>query len=205
MGTTAILGARLYAVTKDEADLTWAKQIYSWQYDNLYNPATGAVYDGINTSTLALNTVTLSYNQGTFAGAAYELYKLTDDDTYLNTARKAFYYGATSSSIIDAGNNIIRDEGNNHNNELFKGIFMRYFVQILNEPALDPIYKNKFVTFFNNNAETLWRKGVIKNDIQMYFSSNWAQPITGNMSNMECQVAGCTLIEARALYEKTKK
>lgn len=205
MGTTAILGARLYTVTKDESDLTWAKQIYSWQYDNLYNPATGAVYDGINTSTLALNTVTLSYNQGTFAGAAYELYKLTDDDTYLNTARKAFYYGATSSSIIDAGNNIIRDEGNNHNNELFKGIFMRYFVQILNEPALDPIYKNKFVTFFNNNAETLWRKGVIKNDIQMYFSSNWAQPITGNMSNMECQVAGCTLIEARALYEKTKQ
>ncbi len=53
-----------------------------------------------------------------------------------------------------------------------------------------------------NNAETAWRNGVKKNDLQMYFSSNWTQPITGSTSNMECQVAGCTLLEARASYEK---
>lgn len=204
MGPATILGARLYKITKDQTDLDWTKKIFDWEYNNLYNPATGAVYDNYNTAKMELSTMTLSYNQGTFGGAAYELYKLTSDQSYLNAARKAFYFGMTSNTIIDTGNNIIRDEGNNHNNELFKGIFMRYMVQILNEPALETIYKNKFATFLNNNAETAWRKGVKKNDLQMYFSSNWAQPITGNTSNMECQVAGCTLLEARAVYEKNK-
>ncbi len=204
MGPAAILSARLYQDTGEEMYLEWAKKIYEWQYQYLYAPATGAVYDGYNTSTMELNTTVLSYNQGTFGGAAYELYNITNDITYLNTARKAFYFGITSSSIIDTGNNIIRDEGNDHNNELFKGIFMRYFVKILSCTALDEIYVNKFVTFFNNNAETLWRNGVTKNELQMYFSSDWSQPITGSTTNMECQVAGCTLIEARALYERTK-
>lgn len=202
MGPATILGVHIYNVTKDQADLEWAKKIYEWEYDNLYNPASGAVYDNYNTDTQELSTTTLSYNQGTFGGAAYALYKATGEQSYLQTARKAFYYGMTSSNIIDTGNNIIRDEGNNHNNELFKGIYMRYLVQILDEPALESIYRNKFATFLNNNAETAWRNGVKKNDLQMYFSSNWAQPITGSTSNMECQVAGCTLLEARASYEK---
>lgn len=202
MGPTTILGVRIYNVTKDQSDLDWAKKIYEWEYDNLYNPATGAVYDNYNTDTKELSTTTLSYNQGTFGGAAYALYKATGEQSYLQTARKAFYYGMTSSDIIDTGNNIIRDEGNNHNNELFKGIYMRYLVQVLDEPNLDSIYRNKFATFLNNNAETAWRNGVKKNDLQMYFSSDWSQPITGSTSNMECQVAGCTLLEARASYEK---
>ncbi len=202
MGPATILGVRIYNITKEQADLDWAKKIYEWEYENLYNPATGAVYDNYNTDSKELSTAATSYNQGTFGGAAYELYKSTGEQSYLQTARKAFYYGMTSSSIIDTGNNIIRDEGNNHNNELFKGIYMRYMVQILKEPALDSIYRNKFATFLNNNAETAWRNGVKKNDLQMYFSSNWAQPITGSTSNVECQVAGCTLLEARALYEK---
>ncbi len=202
MGPATILGVHIYNVTKDQADLEWAKNIYDWEYGNLYNPASGAVYDNYNTDTQELSTTTLSYNQGTFGGAAYALYKATGEQSYLQTARKAFYYGMTSSNIIDTGNNIIRDEGNNHNNELFKGIYMRYLVQILEEPALESIYRNKFATFLNNNAETAWRNGVKKNELQMYFSSNWAQPITGSTSNMECQVAGCTLLEARASYEK---
>lgn len=202
MGPSTILGVHIHNVTKDQADLEWAKKIYEWEYNNLYNPASGAVYDNYNTDTQELSTTTLSYNQGTFGGAAYALYKATGEQSYLQTARKAFYYGMTSSNIIDTGNNIIRDEGNNHNNELFKGIYMRYLVQILDEPALESIYRNKFATFLNNNAETAWRNGVKKNDLQMYFSSNWAQPITGSTSNMECQVAGCTLLEARASYEK---
>lgn len=204
MGPSAILAARLYNITKDKNDLEWAQRIFTWAFEHLYNPATGAVYDNYNTATMELSVVTLSYNQGTFGGAAYELYKITNDRSYLNAARKAFYYGMTSPSVIDTGNNVLRDEGNNHNNELFKGIYIRYMAAILTEPAIEEIYRNKFVTFLNNNAETLWRKGIIKNEQQMYFNSNWAQPISGNSSNMECQVAGCTLIEARAMYEKSK-
>lgn len=203
-GPAAILGAYIYNETKDARDLDWTKRIYDWEYEYLYNPATGAVADGYSLSTFEAGGTYLSYNQGTFAGAAYELYKITGEISYLNAARKALYFGITSGSIIDTGNNILRDEGNNHNNELFKGIFMRYFVQVILEKNLDPVYKNKFVTFLNNNADVLWRKGVTKNELQMYFSPNWAAPISGSTSNMEAQVAGCTLLEARAYYEKNK-
>ena len=54
--------------------------------------------------------------------------------------------------MIDTGNNLLRDEGDGDGG-LFKGIFMRYYVQLIMEPNLDPIYKKKFITFFNNNAE----------------------------------------------------
>lgn len=205
MGPSAILGAKIYNATKDQKDLEWAQKIYDWEYEYLYNPANGRVYGGLKSPEMVLSSESpLSYNQGTFAGAAYELYKITGDVTYLNTARKVCYFGISSSSILDTGNNIIRDEGYDHNNPLFKGIFMRYFVQVILEKDLDPVYKNKFVTFLNNNADVLWRKGVIKNDLQMFFNSNWAQPIQGTSAYMECQVAGCTLLEARALYEKNK-
>lgn len=203
-GPATILGAYIYQVTKDQADLDWTKRIFDWEYEYLYNPANGAVADGYSIADMSAGGTYLSYNQGTFAGAAYELYKITGEISYLNAARKALYFGISSASIIDTGNNIIRDEGNNHNNELFKGIFMRYFAQVILEPNLDEVYKNKFVTFLTNNADVLWRKGVIKNDVQMFFSPNWAQPIQGTTSNMEAQVAGCTLLEAKALYEKSK-
>ena len=200
-GPASIIGSRMYAITKDESDKEWASKIYEWEKATLYNPATGAVYDNINGQTNELSKTTLSYNQGTFLGAAYELYKITGDITYLNDARKAAYYAISNSSMIDTGNNVLRDEGDGDGG-LFKGIFMRYFVQLMLENNLDIVYKNKFETFFNNNAETLWRKGVLKQDI--LFGTSWTTPAVGT-TQLTSHVSGCTLIEAKAYYQKNKK
>lgn len=198
-GPAAILAARLYNYTKDESCLEWAKKIYEWQKKNLFNQATGAVYDGLNAATGELSGVTLSYNQGTFLGAAHELYKITGDKTYINDARKAAYYGITSNSNIDTGNNVLRDEGNGDGG-LFKGIFMRYYVQLILDPDLDPIYANKFKTFFRNNAETLWRKGTNKK--LMLFGTNWATAPSLS-TQLTMQISGASMIEAMALYDKS--
>ena len=103
--------------------------------------------------------------------------------------------------MIDTGNNLLRDEGD-RDGGLFKGIFMRYYVQLIMEPNLNPIYKKKFITFFNNNAEILWRKGI--NKLDLLYNTNWAMNNSGN-NHLTTQTSGCTLIEAKALFEKSLK
>lgn len=200
-GPASIIASRMYNITKDEADKKWALDIYEWEKNTLFNPATGAVYDNINGQTSVIGTFSLSYNQGTFIGAAYEIYKITGDIVYLNDARKAANFGISNSGMIDAGNNVLRDEGIGDGG-LFKGIFMRYFVQLILENDLDPIYKKKFITFFNNNAETLWRKGVRKQDL--LFGAAWTTAPAGT-TQLTSHTSGCTLLEAKAYYEKMKK
>lgn len=200
-GPASIIASRVYAITKDEADKQWAIDIYEWEKNTLFNPATGAVYDNIDGRSSTLATFSLSYNQGTFVGAAYELYKITGNEVYLNDARKAANFCISNSGMIDTGNNILRNEGSGDGG-LFKGIFMRYFIQLILEENLDPIYKNKFITFFNNNADVLWRKGVRKQDL--LFGPNWVEAPAGT-TQLTSHTSGCMLIEAKALYEKLKK
>lgn len=196
-GPAALLAVKLYEVTKQADYLDWAKRIYDWEKANLYNPATGAVYDNLNASTGELATLTLSYNQGTFLGAAHELYLITGEPGYLNDARKAAYYAITNSSMIDTGNNVLRNEGDG-DGALFKGIFMRYFVQLVLDDNLEKSYRNKFVTFLNNNAEVLWRRGVNKTDL--LFGPSWTTPVLGT-TQLTAMTSGCTLMEAKAYYE----
>lgn len=120
-GPAALIAARLYRINGNQEDLDWAVNIYKWERENLFNPATGAIYDNVNGETGELSTLSLSYNQGTFLGAAYELYKITGEESYLKDARKAANFGISNSSMIDTGNNLLRDEGDGDGG-LFKGI-----------------------------------------------------------------------------------
>lgn len=189
---------RLYSVTQDEVYKNWGIKIYAWLRENLFNKATGAVYDNLNGETGEIGSFSLSYNQGTFLGAAHELYKVTGEANYLKDARKAAYFCISDAGMIDSGNNVLRDEGSGDGG-FFKGIFMRYFVKLIMEPDLDELYRKKFETFFNNNAEVLWRKGVNKLDI--LFSTNWTTPASGS-TQLGAQTSGCALIEARFLWGK---
>lgn len=65
------------------------------------------------------------------------------------------------------------------------------------EPDLDELYRKKFETFFSNNADILWRKGVNKLDI--LFGTNWTTSALGT-TELGAQTSGCALIEARALW-----
>ena len=200
-GPASLIAARLYNINKNEEDLQWALEIYNWEREHLFNPATGAIYDNINGESGEVGSFSLSYNQGTFLGTAYELYKITKEASYLKDARKAANFGISNSNMIDTGNNLLRDEGDGDGG-LFKGIFMRYYVQLIMEPGLEPAYKKKFITFFNNNAETLWRKGI--NKLDLLYSTSWAMNNSGN-NHLTTQTSGCTLIEAKALFEKSLK
>ena len=197
-GPASILAVRLYKLTKQQEYLDWALRIYDWQKDILFDRATGAVYDNINGQTDVINTVALTYNQGTFLGTAVELYDVTQDPLYMNDAQKIANY--TISKCIDGSTNVLRDEGNG-DGALFKGIFMRYFVQYLQSDGIEAAFRSKFESFLKNNGRVAWTQGVDQNFL--LFGSSWAQRPSGD-TQLTGQTSAAMLFEGAALYYKTK-
>ena len=89
-GPGALCAMRLWANSPEGAErdqyLADAKKIYNWLSSTLYNPLTGAVSDNMKNG--VINGGALTYNQGTFMGAAHELYKATGDESYLKDAQR---------------------------------------------------------------------------------------------------------------------
>lgn len=195
-GPASLLAIRLFNLTKEETYKQWALKIYEWQKNTLFERATGAVYDNINGNTNAISTVALTYNQGTFMASAVELYKVTGDKAYLNDAQKVANY--TLTKCIDTSNNILRNEGDG-DNALFKGIFMRYFLILLQQGDLTDAYRTKFETFFNNNAQIAWTKGAYPTTF--LFGPSWNEKPLAE-AQLTAQASGCMMIEARAAFKK---
>lgn len=199
-GPASILASRLYRTGGDQKDLDWAKKIYAWEKERLFDPETGAITDHYNDRTKSKAGIPLSYNQGTFLGAAYELYKLTGEIQYLRDAEKAASFTITGRSTLDRRNGILRDEGRG-DGALFKGIFIRYFVQLMLEKELKPETRAQYRDFLYHNAEVLWTRGVKQEEL--LFSQAWSHPPEGN-ALLNAQTSACTLLEALAFYEKSQ-
>ena len=192
----AILAAFLYKEFGDNEDLEWAKRIYSWQKQHLFNATTGVVYDNLNTNTnVTQRDWIFTYNQGTFLGAALELYKITGETSYINDAVKAADY--TIGALINSTDNILKSEGD-RDGGLFKGIFIRYFLQLILSDGISDNTRLRYITFLKNNGETLWLEGTNKEKV--LFGTYWKTP-PGNNTGLTEQLSGCMLMEALALLD----
>jgi predicted alpha-1,6-mannanase (GH76 family) len=188
-GPACLLAARLYREIGDDTYKEWALKIYEWEKNTLFNRSTGAVYDNINGQTGEKNTAWIfTYNQGTFVGSAVALFQLTGEQMYLNDAVLAADY--TLANLVD--NSLLKDEGNGDGG-LFKGIFVRYFTELIRQEQLDNDTKERYIRFLRYNAETLWTKGTNKKDV--LFSPNWRNK-PGAETGLTEQTSGCMLIEA---------
>jgi predicted alpha-1,6-mannanase (GH76 family) len=188
-----ILAARLYQLNGDATDKAWALKIYEWLKSHLLD-GSGWVYDGINRSqTGTIDKWKFTYNQGTFIGAALELYKITADATYLKDAIKAAGYAIASETNTSDG--LLQDEGTGDGG-LFKGIFIRYFTQLILTADLDSSYRTSYIQFLQYNARTLWRSGT---DKQLVLFGTYWKTKPGNETGLTEQMSGCMLLEAAAL------
>jgi predicted alpha-1,6-mannanase (GH76 family) len=196
----AILAARLYQQFNNQSDLDWSKKIYTWLRDSLYNPGSGWVFDGINSNNDGKKNTTwkFTYNQGTFIGAALELYKITGEQRYLSDAINAANFTLSDGTLTNFTDNLLRDEGNGDGG-LFKGVFVRYFTQLILTPNLPTNDKQRYVNFLKFNAETLWRQGTDKSNI--LFGSYWKNKPTSS-TDLTTHLSGAMLIEAAALLKK---
>jgi predicted alpha-1,6-mannanase (GH76 family) len=192
----AILAARLYKKFNRAEDLQWAKQIYDWQKLVLYDNASGLVYDNIDKSGTKNTSWKFTYNQGTFLGAALELYNITGNSGYLADALKAADY--TVSSGFLTSNGVLKDEGGGDGG-LFKGVFVRYFTRLIIDGKIDDGKKTTYLNFMTANAKSLWSKGASK--IPVLFNNAWDKT-PGSTVDFTTQASGIMLLEAMAELKK---
>lgn len=193
-GPACILAARLYREFGDETYKEWALKIYNWEKSTLFNSNNGMVYDNINSNTGEIQKDWIfTYNEGTFVGSAVELYKILGEKAYLNDAVLAADY--TISTLVN--NSILKDEGTGDGG-LFKGIFIRYFTDLIQQDRLDAGAKRRYVQFLKTNAETLWTQGTNKSNV--LFGTYWRNA-PGASTGLTEQLSGCMLIEAAALLD----
>ena len=190
----AILAARLYKTFNNPDDLVWAKKIFDWQKAVLYEPASGWVYDNIDAGGTKNTSWKFTYNQGTFIGAALELYSITNQPSYLADATKAADYTLLSGQLTDVSNGILKNEGGGDGG-LFKGVFVRYFNRLIIDGGIDNAKKTQYISFMKTNAQKLWSSGTNKN--QLLFGSAW-NTAPGNTTDLTTQLSGIMLLEAMA-------
>lgn len=99
---TGQLALMIYESTGNQWYLDRARQIYDWSWANLFNPANGRVYTGIDRES-NVDQGTAVYNQGTFVDFAALLYKITGDENVFRDAQRAADFvinNMTSNGII---------------------------------------------------------------------------------------------------------
>jgi len=137
-----------------------------------------------------------TYNQGTFIGAAQELYKVTGQKQYLADALKAADYVIEKMS----NNEGVLSNATTGDGGLFNGIFFRYFVKLINEPDLDLVIRQKYHRYITNCATIMADQGV--NRKTMLYGGNWHKaPASGEAVALTPQLSGCMLMEAMCVLK----
>ena len=162
----AIAAARLAVLLDDPSYLEKAKSLYAWQKQTLTD-GTGKVFDSIREGKAGhgpkIARFSLTYNQGTYIGAAVLLYGQTGDKTYLDDAVKTAEW--TRANLCTTEERILKYEGRGDGGA-FKGIFVRYMKRLITDCV-----RAEFLPWMRANADAAWRHRRPADDIM---GPNWA-------------------------------
>jgi autotransporter-associated beta strand protein len=139
-GPGAIAAYLIYQNYGDTNYLAMAESLYQWERATLFDTNTGRVYDSINISGTK-DTTPITYNQGTFIGAANFL-------GYTNDAILAANY--TKNSMGSGGQLPNYEEDSDLGG--FNGIFVRWMVKFMNQRGLQGNYQ----LWLQQNANAAW-------------------------------------------------
>lgn len=188
-GPAIILAVRLYKLNNKPDDLDWAKKIYNWQRANLVEAARGIVWDGFGNFNEGM---VLTYNQGTWLGGALELYSITGDVQMRKDAIRNANYVMNDLTKFSP-NSVLKGE-NTGDGGLFKGIFIRYFSQLIQLGNLDAYTQSQYLQYLKKNGESLLGKATLLPDF--VFQPNWSAMPTTNKLDCSVQLSGIMLLEA---------
>lgn len=168
-----------------------AWKIYQWERKYLWDSETGAIFDNINQEG-RIGRFSLSYNQGTFIGAAVELFRLTKDHSLLDDAITTVRY--TTGPMSQRNHGVLPD-ATGGDGGLFHGIFFRYLANLIVLPELDDSVRQELTDYLLNSASVLTRQGL--NPQTMLYGGRWRQQQPASEpSALNPHVTGCTLLEA---------
>ncbi len=140
-GPAAIAAFLLGQATGDGAYFTKATNIFLWERDTLFDAATGRVADNISTNG-RIARFALTYNQGTFIGAANLL-------GYTNEARRAALF--TMNELCKDG--FLPPAGEKGDGGGFNGIGARWIARFVKDSG----EQTTFLPWLQKNADAAWR------------------------------------------------
>jgi predicted alpha-1,6-mannanase (GH76 family) len=180
-------------LAKDLADRTYlvkARSLYGWIRGTLFDPATGAVWDRVEVKGGAprVSQAQITYNEGTFVGAAELLFRATADRSYYRDALLTMTYTElhmTSHGILPA------EAGTNANLGGFKGIFCRYAGAFIRGNGV-----TRFTSWLRRNADVAWAH----RDGRGLIWADWSrQTATGDLRAWDCSSAVVLLLTVARL------
>jgi predicted alpha-1,6-mannanase (GH76 family) len=139
-GPAAIAAFLLGRATGDRAYFTTATNLFLWERANLFDPATGRVFDNISHSG-RVRHMALTYNQGTFVGAANLL-------GYTNEARLAASF--TMNRLCSDG--YLPAAGEEGDGGGFNGIGVRWIARFMRDRGEQATFER----WLQRNAEAAW-------------------------------------------------
>ena len=192
----AILAFRLYQRFRNEEDFAWGKKIFEWNRDNLIDPETFYVWDGMNR--LGDGKIdyewAFTYNQGVMIGAAVEYYRITGDKQHLDLAVNIAQ--ESKRRFGDPNGGVFPYEGKDDCG-LFRGIFFRYLAELLMEaPEETELYD-----MLLKNAQSVAEKGMSDTGV---IGGHWdKQP--GEQVDLAQHLSGVMVLEMAAKMLKNNE
>ncbi len=158
-GPAAIAAYLLYEALDDEKYLEIAHRIYDWTREVLFDPETGRVFDHMHING-TLDAVTLTYNQGTFLGAAHFLGHLDDALAAANFSRD-----------VDRGTRrgILPEYAASGDLAGFNAILLRWLSRFMKDRGLE----DEYLDWFQFMARRAWENRRPLDDLSWPL---WGQP-----------------------------
>ena len=178
----AIAACKLAADLHDPSCLAKARRLYGWVRAHLHNARTGEVYDrlAVTSSGVSERKTALTYNQGSFIGAADLLYQATGRRSYFEDALRTLQFSRTG---LSRHGGILPGEagGPDSNGGGFKGIFCRWSVGFAR--------RNRITSFdgrFQQNADAAWNH---RDSRGLMGTIWWRQTSSGLLYAWDCSSA----------------
>lgn len=193
-----LIAAKLFQSTGDSIYLDYAKRLYKYAAKNMVKS------DG------RVEEPPLTYTQGTFGEACRILYHVTDESTTMKSKYKSLAYtyinyAFTSDRVISEGsNNILRDEGHNADQSIFKAVLIPYAVNFVLDESMtqnaNQPYRKNILNYILANANIMWKNLDLEHYPKVFCNYFWGSPYTGTDSNasMGATCSGSSLIENTA-------
>lgn len=184
-----LAACKLYMKLKTHKYLEDARSLYSFITTNLLKS------DG------RLEEPPLTYTQGTFAEAARLLYHITDEADYMKKAQLAINYTILNDRCLDPDRKLLRHEGTNDDQAIFKAVFIPYAVNLVLDEEAGFTTRKEVKAFLLHNAETLWFGHTDRNTwpdtyCGFYWGETYSVAQDANRTAYACaQGSGASLLE----------
>lgn len=180
-----MLAVRLFERTQKEEYKEWAGKIFEYLHTRL-REEDGYIIDGIRSANEEeIVSLAYSYNHGIYIGAASEMYRLTQDEKYLQYADETF----DNAVKTYANSRNIIDETGEGDGGLFKGILIRYITYYY---FTHPEHPEKVADWVRTNANF-----VIENAVNPFglIADRWNGPFKREQ-HLSSHLSGVKLLEA---------